>query len=274
MHQFYKYQGAGNDFIIFDNRSGFFKRDNHDLVRKLCDRRMGIGADGLMLLQEHPHHDFEMIYYNADGREGSMCGNGGRCIVAFAHRLGIVTDRADFLAVDGGHAAFLTAPVPGDFAQVADRNQLHVRLQMMDVNRIDADGDGWVLNTGSPHYVLEVEQLALYPVYNEGKKIRYHPRFERTGGVNVNFIEMNPHGGYAIRTYERGVEDETLACGTGATAAALAVATANKLEGEQHIPIKALGGDLLIHFNKRDQQFTDVYLEGPATFVFEGKIGF
>lgn len=274
MHQFYKYQGAGNDFILFDNRNGFFRRDNHELVRKLCDRRMGIGADGLMLLQEHGDYDFEMIYYNADGKEGSMCGNGGRCIVAFAHRLGIISDQTDFLAVDGVHAAVLTAPVPSDFAQVADPNQLHVRLQMTDVNRVDQDGDGWVLHTGSPHYVLEVEQLPLYPVYSEGKKIRYHPRFERTGGINVNFIETNPHGGYAIRTYERGVEDETLACGTGATAAALAVATANKLEGEQHIPIKALGGDLLIHFNKRDQTFTDVYLEGPATFVFEGKINF
>lgn len=273
MHHFYKYQGAGNDFIIFDNRNRFFDPNNSVLVAKLCDRRFGIGADGLMLLQDHSEFDFEMIYYNADGREGSLCGNGGRCIVAFAHRLGIFTNKTDFMAADGMHTAELSVGGTGQHRENIPRREVSIKLQMNDVNSIQQIGEDYVLNTGSPHLVRLVEQLNLYPVVTEGKKIRYHKQFE-PGGINVNFLEQNPHGGFAIRTYERGVEDETLACGTGATAAALAMAYQQNLSGEQHIPIKALGGDLMIHFVQDRDQFTQVFLEGPATFVFEGRIDF
>lgn len=273
MHRFYKYQGAGNDFIVFDNRNRFFDRNNPVLVKKLCDRRFGIGADGLMLLQDHADYDFEMVYYNADGREGSLCGNGGRCIAAFANRLGIFTDKTDFMAADGVHAAELSVGSTGIFQEENAPQEVTIKLQMNDVRSIQKIGADYVLDTGSPHLVRMVEQLNLYPVVTEGRKIRYHKQYE-PGGINVNFIEQNPHGGFAIRTYERGVEDETLACGTGATAAAMAMAYQQQLSGEQHIPIKALGGDLMIHFHLDGEQFTQVFLEGPATFVYEGKIDF
>lgn len=273
MNQFYKYQGAGNDFIIMDDRKGVFSLNNSALVKKLCDRKFGIGADGFMLLRAHVAYDFEMVYFNADGKEGSMCGNGGRCIVAFAHRLGLFTDRTVFLAVDGPHSASLSVGQAGPYSENPCPNTVSIKLQMNDVSSIQSSDEDFILNTGSPHFVREVEQLSLYPVYTEGKRIRYHAQFE-PGGVNVNFVEENPHGGYAIRTYERGVENETLACGTGATAAAMAMAERQGLEGEQRIPVKALGGDLVIHFNKNGQRFTDVYLEGPATYVFEGVIKF
>lgn len=273
MYRFFKYQGAGNDFIIFDNRNGFFDQKNHVLVQNLCDRRFGIGADGLMLLQDHADYDFEMVYFNSDGREGSMCGNGGRCIVAFAHRLGLFTDGTDFMAADGPHSATLSGNAPGAFIEESTKVEFGVKLQMNNVQNIQRVEDDYVLNTGSPHFVRLVDRLSLYPVLTEGKKIRYHKQFD-PAGINVNFIEENPHGGFAIRTYERGVEAETLACGTGATAAAMAMAHQRGLAGDQRIPIKALGGDLLIHFTLQDQHFSRVFLEGPATFVFEGLIDF
>lgn len=255
---FYKYQGAGNDFVVLDNRDGSFDGRNVDLVRRLCDRRFGIGGDGLMLLQTAEGFDFEMVYYNADGQEGSMCGNGGRCIVAFARDLGIIDSITDFLAVDGPHRAQIT----GDW----------VSLKMIDVSEVTQDGQAYVLNTGSPHYVREVEALESFAVVDEGQRIRYSDAY-RESGINVNFVQ--PEGsGFFVRTYERGVEDETLACGTGATAVALAMAWRDGKDGAQETPIRVAGGQLNIRFNKQGSLFSDVYLEGPAVFVFEGKIAF
>lgn len=257
-HTFYKYQGAGNDFVIFDNRNGLFERNNVDLVRHLCDRRFGIGADGLMLLQDKEAFDFEMVYFNADGREASMCGNGGRCIVAFAQDQGIVGSETDFLAVDGPHHARMHSTLDW------------ISLKMADVAEIKRDGDAYLLNTGSPHYVKRVTGLNDYPVVEMGKQIRYSEVF-REDGVNVNFVE--PEGeGYYVRTYERGVEDETLACGTGATAVALAMAWHNGVEGRSETPVRVAGGRLAVRFNREHSHFTDIFLEGPARFVFKGDI--
>lgn len=253
---FYKYQGAGNDFILIDNRNASFDRKNEQLVKKLCDRRFGIGADGLMLLQQAENYDFEMVYYNADGAEGTMCGNGGRCIVAFARDLGIISSTTDFLAVDGPHQASI------------DGNQ--VTLGMIEVHDFRKDGEAYILNTGSPHYVQFIKGLADYDVFQEGKKIRYSGAYGDKG-INVNFIEKE-NNGYFLRTYERGVEDETFACGTGATAAAMTVALHHNMEGDINIPIRVLGGQLYISFHKKDKAFTDVFLKGPAKFVFAGEI--
>jgi len=256
---FYKYQGAGNDFIIFDNRDLAFERRNNDLVRRLCDRRFGIGGDGLMLLQQVDGYDFEMVYFNADGREGSMCGNGGRCIVAFAQDLGIVGAETDFLAADGPHHAKVHQTVDW------------ISLKMADVSTIAQDGGAFILDTGSPHYVQCVSGLIDYDVVKEGRLVRYSDKYG-THGINVNFVEADANGGYYVRTYERGVEDETLACGTGATAVALAMAWQREIEGTAEIPIHVRGGNLLVRFDKTADRFTNVYLEGPAEFVFKGEI--
>lgn len=209
--QFYKYQGTGNDFIIIDNRDLKFNRSDNGLVAKLCHRRFGIGADGLMLLQNKTGYDFEMVYYNADGNQSSMCGNGGRCIVEFARTLGLVKEKTLFYAIDGEHEAV----VKPNF----------VTLKMKDVNDVETNSDFYFLNTGSPHYVAFVNDLTNYDVVHEGKKIRYNNRF-KADGTNVNFIEKIG-GGLFVRTYERGVEDETYSCGTGVTAAALVAAIKN-----------------------------------------------
>ena len=256
--QFYKYQGAGNDFVLIDNRLGVFDPKNEDLVRRLCDRRFGIGADGLMLLQNIEDYDFEMIYYNADGREGTMCGNGGRCIVAFARDLGIIQENTDFLAVDGPHYAEIDSNL--------------VNLGMIDVAEINRDEEAYVLNTGSPHYIIKAKNLIDLNVYQAGYAIRNNETY-KIEGINVNFAEKEDHG-YFVRTFERGVEDETLACGTGATAAAMAMAIEEQLEGNIHIPIRVLGGQLYISFHKEGEKFTDVFLKGPAEQVFKGEINF
>jgi len=257
-YTFYKYQGAGNDFIVIDDRNVLFDSSNVDLVRRLCDRRFGIGADGLMLLRGVNGYDFEMVYFNADGHEGSMCGNGGRCIVAFARDIGVIDTEADFLAVDGPHHARID-------------NQLgQVSLQMNDVDAIERDGDAYVLDTGSPHYIKPVEGLAAFPVVDEGRSIRHGARYA-AAGINVNFVEVDGPG-YYVRTYERGVEDETLACGTGATAVAMAMAVHEDKDGALEIPIRVAGGDLTFRFVKNGNRFTQVFLEGSATFVFKGEI--
>lgn len=254
--KFAKYQGAGNDFILIDNRTALFDRNNTVMVEKLCDRKFGIGADGLMLLQDTENFDFEMIYYNADGQEGTMCGNGGRCIVSFARDLGIINDEADFLAVDGAHHAYITG------------NQ--VDLGMIEVQEIQRDGADYVLNTGSPHYVQFVTDLSKLDVFAAGHAIRNNSTY-KAAGINVNFIEKE-NMGYFLRTFERGVEDETLACGTGATAAAMAIAMAEEKEGQQEIPVRVLGGQLLISFLRKGNTFSNVRLKGPADFVFEGLV--
>ena len=256
--QFYKYQGAGNDFILIDHRVSPLENIDQGRVKALCDRRFGIGGDGLMFLTAHPHYDFEMHYFNADGNPGSMCGNGGRCIVAFAKHLNIINKETNFLAVDGPHYAKITE----------DGNW--VDLQMIDVDLIQRDGNAFVLNTGSPHYVQQVANLNQMDVYSAGKNIRYNDTY-RDKGINVNFVE--DHKSYlSVRTYERGVEDETFACGTGVTAVALSIAQQNQKTGHIITPVKVLGGDLNIHFNYDGQLFTEIFLEGPAKQVFEGDV--
>ncbi len=255
---FYKYQGAGNDFIVMDNRDGSFNIHETKVLARLCDRRFGIGADGIMLLNAADTVDFEMVYYNADGREGSMCGNGGRCIVAFAKELGIIDSETVFMAADGVHHARINPE--GDW----------VTLRMGDVEETFRDDDAYVLNTGSPHYVRTVANLASLDVYTEGKNIRYSDPY-REDGINVNFAEDDTEG-YFVRTYERGVENETLACGTGATAVALAMAQEKGLQGAHITPIRVAGGNLRIHFTRNGERFTDIFLEGPAVFVFEGQV--
>lgn len=256
--KFYKYQGAGNDFVLIDHRESPLKNIDTKLVAKLCDRRFGIGADGLMFLLNHPEYDFEMVYHNADGNLGSMCGNGGRCIVAFAKHLGVIDNETNFLAVDGAHYAKISAE--GNW----------VELQMIDVDNIQQDGEAFVLNTGSPHYVKEVSSLEQMDVYTEGYNIRNNETYQREG-INVNFIEQKPNHLF-VRTFERGVEDETYACGTGVTAVAMAMAKKQNQIGKIETPIKVLGGDLQINFNYDGKQFTDVFLCGPAERVFEGEI--
>jgi len=256
--KFYKYQGAGNDFVLIDHRESSLKNIDTKLVAKLCDRRFGVGADGLMFLLNHPDYDFEMVYHNADGNVGSMCGNGGRCIVAFAKHLGVIDSETNFLAVDGPHYAKISAE--GNW----------VELQMIDVDHIQQDGEAFVLNTGSPHYVKEVNGLEQMNVYTEGYHIRNNETYKNEG-INVNFIEQKPDHLF-VRTFERGVEDETYACGTGVTAVAMAMAKKQNQIGKIETPIKVLGGNLQINFNYDGQKFTDVFLCGPAEKVFEGEI--
>lgn len=254
---FSKYEGAGNDFILIDNRMHLVNHQQPQLISKLCDRRFGIGADGIIFLQNKKGFDFEMIYYNADGQSSSMCGNGGRCAVAFAKKLGIIHYQTTFYAVDGSHDATL---IEDD----------QVSLQMIDVHQINAIENAFVLNTGSPHYVLCVDDLAHKDVYADGRAIRNSTSYAAEG-INVNFVE-NKSDHYFVRTYERGVEDETYACGTGVTAVAIAMAKQNQQRGAIHTKIRVLGGRLDVRFQYDGHAFTHVFLEGPATFVFDGII--
>jgi diaminopimelate epimerase len=255
---FYKYQGAGNDFVLIDNRSGLYTDLSTETINNLCDRRFGIGADGLMLLASHPGYDFKMDYFNADGQIGSMCGNGGRCIVAFARELGLIQQETNFLAVDGPHYARITEHDNG------------VDLRMIDVQEVNKDGKAFVLNTGSPHYVEQVSELESLDVYFKGKEIRNNPTY-KAEGVNVNFIEdKGDH--YFVRTFERGVEDETYACGTGVTAVAIAMALQEEQTGHHTKQIKVLGGNLKVAFDYDGDTFSNVFLSGPAELVFTGNI--
>ncbi|MEX1383615.1 diaminopimelate epimerase [Lutibacter sp.] len=253
---FYKYQGAGNDFIMVDNRDLLFPKTNTHLINKLCDRRFGIGADGLILLEPSKKEDFTMVYFNADGNEGSMCGNGGRCIVAFAKQLGIITDETTFNAVDGLHYATIANEI--------------VSLKMIDISEIKVTDSNVFLNTGSPHHVQFSKNIAEINVKKLGAKIRYGAPYFETG-TNVNFAEKITANSFKVRTYERGVEGETLACGTGVTAVAIAAHITNKTD-ENSIKIEVLGGDLEVSFEKVKNKYTNIFLKGPAEFVFEGNI--
>ena len=256
--EFYKYHGAGNDFIIIDQRDSESLIDwTQSIIGKMCDRRFGIGADGLMLIDGHENLDFTMIYFNSDGRESTMCGNGGRCITALAHQLQIFSGmNCTFMAVDGEHQAKMI-------------DEETVALRMIDVPRIDQIQSDFILHTGSPHYVKFVEDVDSIDVYKSGKSIRESEPFKGEG-VNVNFVE-EVNGVLKIRTYERGVEDETLACGTGVTAAVLAYADQKMADlSEGSVDVKASGGTLSVSFQKNKQGFKNVWLTGPAKFVFKG----
>jgi diaminopimelate epimerase len=262
MH-FWKYQGAGNDFIMIDQREHrWLTRSDTGTIGRLCDRRFGIGADGLILLQPCEGFDFEMVYFNADGRESTMCGNGGRCIVAFAGNLGVISSRCRFMAIDGPHEAVL---------QVKPDGSWWVELQMTDVRQVEQAGNVFVLNTGSPHYVRFEPEVSPLDMVREGRAVRYSDRF-KAAGINVNLVKEMP-GHLEIRTYERGVEDETLACGTGVTAAAIAhFLHGGHRSGAAETPVRAMGGDLSVRFKADDGVFTDIWLCGPAALVFEGNM--
>lgn len=252
----YKYHGAGNDFILIDNRNDTFNVDT-ELINTLCHRRFGIGADGLMLLEHHESHDFTMRYFNSDGKEATMCGNGGRCIVAFANKLGIIKETTSFMAVDGVHQAKMLSPQT-------------VSLEMTEVSAIQQYDDGYFLDTGSPHFVKFIDASYTHKqVVDEGKKLRNDARFS-PDGTNVNFVTVQDNS-LLIRTYERGVEDETLACGTGVTAAAIS-AHRHLNTDKKSFTVKARGGNLNVSFENSGQHYQNIWLTGPAKFVFEGVI--
>ncbi len=253
---FYKYQGAGNDFVMIDNRDGFFPTTNHKLVQQLCDRRFGIGADGLIALEPSENTDFKMLYYNSDGNFGSMCGNGGRCAVAFAERLGMIGKDTTFLASDGLHTA-----------KISDGT---VSLSMNDVSEIKRVDSGLFLNTGSPHLVLIVENVDAVAVDKLGAQHRNDPIFA-PGGTNVNFVQVIDDLTLKMRTFERGVEAETLACGTGATAAAMALFHEKALSSNR-VTVQVAGGTLAVYFSYDGTRFTNVELIGPAKEVYSGII--
>lgn len=256
---FFKYQGTGNDFVMIDNRTGVFPEENVELIEKLCNRRFGIGADGLILLENDLTADFKMVYYNADGNESTMCGNGGRCIVSFAHFLNIFSKDTTFNAIDGLHYAAI------------NENGI-VALQMIDVEKdtIKKDADFTFLFTGSPHHVAMVTDLKNFDVFENGKNIRYSDQY-KPGGTNVNFVEQLSNNSFKIRTYERGVEDETLSCGTGATAVAIAMNSLGKTTSNK-IDIQVEGGDVQISFDQNQEKYYNVMLTGAAKQVFKGEI--
>ena len=251
--EFYKYQGTGNDFIMIDDREKEFDLTDNDLIAALCERRMGIGADGLILLREHDTLDFEMIYFNADGKQSSMCGNGGRCIIAFAQMLEMTESETTFMAIDGEHKGRLMDD--------------GIYLQMQDVKEIEGVGDGLVLNTGSPHYIEMVDELEYIDVNKQGRKIRNSAPFKKDG-INVNFVLDATE--LQVRTYERGVEAETLSCGTGVVATSIAMHYANCIE-ETLVSVKTKGGELTVSFEEFNGGYRNIWLSGEASMVFAGE---
>ena len=251
--EFYKYQGTGNDFIMIDDRDKEFDLADNDLIAALCERRMGIGADGLILLREHDTLDFEMIYFNADGKQSSMCGNGGRCIIAFAQMLEMIENETTFMAIDGQHKGRLMDD--------------GIYLQMQDVKEIEGVGDGLVLNTGSPHYIEMVDDLKNIDVCKQGRKIRNSLPFKKDG-INVNFVL--DASDLQVRTYERGVEAETLSCGTGVVATAIAMHYANCIE-ETLVNVKTKGGELTVSFEEFNGGYRNIWLIAEASMVYDGE---
>ena len=253
---FYKYQGTGNDFVMIDIRQHVFDKNNTERVKFLCDRRFGIGADGLILLEDHPEYDFKMVYYNADGNESSMCGNGGRCLVAFAKQLGVISSKAVFEATDGVHHASIDGEI--------------VKLQMLDVDTIEKYENHVFLNTGSPHHVQFEIQIEDFDIKSKGATIRYGEPYN-TAGSNVNFVKKQSDTTFRVRTYERGVEGETLSCGTGVTAVAIAMHYIGETQ-EKHVILNVEGGELEVCFDFENDTYNNVWLIGSATFVYKGSI--
>ncbi|MGB0980667.1 MAG: diaminopimelate epimerase [Winogradskyella sp.] len=253
---FYKYQGTGNDFIIVDNRLLHIDKTNTKRIAQLCDRRFGVGADGFILLENDNDTDFKMVYFNADGNESSMCGNGGRCIVAFAKFLGVIKNETKFIAVDGIH----NAKIENDI----------VHLQMQNVDKVEVFKTHSFIDTGSPHHVALVSNLENFEVKFKGSKIRNGEPYNEAG-TNVNFVEQISEAHFAVRTYERGVEDETLSCGTGATAVALAMHKTGKTTSKI-IQLKTQGGNLTVTFNAHENGYNAIWLVGAAQQVFKGEL--
>lgn len=252
--KFTKYQGTGNDFIMIDGRTNNIEHLTQPVIHKLCHRRFGIGADGLIILKNKDGFDFEMDYYNADGNRGSMCGNGGRCTIAYAYELGIIKRETSFYAPDGAHEAI--------FNSYND-----ILLKMTNVSTIISETEGFVMDTGSPHLVVFKDDILDLDIYTEGKALRYSNKF-KTNGINVNFLSKD-NDFINVATYERGVEDETYSCGTGTVAACLGAHINHKMESP--IKAKTKGGDLVVHFNSmKNNQYENIWLQGPAVKSFEG----
>lgn len=249
---FHKYQGTGNDFVMIDNRSGKIKLTTEE-IKAICDRRFGVGADGIILLDTHDSYDFSMNYYNADGTQ-SFCGNGSRCVVRFAETLGLVKEQARYLAIDGEHTSSI--------------NHDEIATLMQPVSEVQTIGKDYFVHTGSPHYIIFTEDIHAIDLLKEAHRIRYNDAY-RKEGTNVNFVEISERE-ILVRTYERGVENETLSCGTGVTAVAIAYCHRQGLKGHQEIGITTLGGPLRISLDENNGKFTDIRLIGPATKVFEG----
>lgn len=255
--EFHKYQGTGNDFILLDNLEGHYSSLTLSQIQFLCDRKFGVGADGLIKINANDKSDFEVEYFNSDGSK-SFCGNGARCAVAFAETLGFSISETQFLAIDGLHTARKT----GDL----------IALNMADVKHVQSAKKDFILHTGSPHYVKFVADLSSENVYTTGREIRYSEQFLKDG-INVNLVEMQSDGSLKIATYERGVENETLSCGTGATACALVSSLMHNRIGSNRIKVAVKGGELQVNFiNKENAEFSEIQLIGPAVFVFKGEM--
>ena len=250
---FYKYQGTGNDFVMIDNRTKIFPKEDTNAILKICDRNFGIGADGVILIENDIHLDFKMIYMNPDSSE-TFCGNGARCAVAFAKYLKIIDLETNFTAFDGPHYANI-------------KNDI-ISLKMIDVKEVDIKENAVYTYTGTQHHVELVDDLKTYPVLQNGSKIRdSYPE----AGSNVNFVEQINNNTFNVRTYEKGVENETLACGTGVTAVAIAMHKTKKTLNNL-ISLNSTGGELLVSFNENEGYYSNIFLKGPATFVFKGLI--
>ena len=255
---FFKYQGTGNDFILVDNRNKAFSNLSQEEIERICDRRFSIGADGLMMLNQKDGYDFEMKYYNSDGKPGSMCGNGGRCIVRFAYDLGIHKESYHFLASDGEHDAEI------------ETGSNIISLKMKDVPGYKEENGHFIVDTGSPHYIIFVKEVMSVDVVKEGTEIRYSAPFAKEG-INVNFVQSKGDDEIIVRTYERGVEDETYSCGTGVTASAL-VCHHNDV-GYNDVNVDTKGGQLVVKYDRSyDNKYTNIWLCGPAEKSFEGKV--
>lgn len=255
--KFHKYQGTGNDFILIDNRSYGLSRDMKDKFAALCHRRFGIGADGIILLQEVAGYDFEMVYFNSDGGESTMCGNGGRCIVRFAYDIGAAGSKCTFLAIDGPHEGEI-------------HNDGTVSLLMKNVEYIEQLTDSFILNTGSPHFVCFTNEVGKMDIVKHARQIRYNDRFSAEG-INVNFAEKISANEIFVRTYERGVEDETYSCGTGVVASSIALAHRSGIAvGE--VKIQTPGGPLSVSFSSSGGTYSSIYLKGGAEAVFTGEV--
>ncbi len=256
---FYKYHGTGNDFIVIDDRERKFPHDDQQAIHNACQRRFGIGADGLILLRRHPEADFEMLYFNANGLEGSMCGNGGRCAVHFAHHIGLIEQHTRFMAVDGWHEAEV----------LPDQR---IRLKMQDVGSFERVGEDFDLNTGSPHYVRVVDTLKDFDTYNEGKTIRNSEAYQEHG-TNVNFMSLLESNELEVNTFERGVEDVTYSCGTGVVACSLVAPIAfPNLKHQRQFLLQTAGGKLEVSFEHGEQGYYNIWLTGPAVSSFQGRL--
>jgi diaminopimelate epimerase len=259
--KFYKFESTGNDFIIIDNRVKSVILSNQQ-IKKICDRRFGVGANGLIFYNQSNNYDFEMKYFNANGYEGSMCGNGGRSLIAFSHFIGDAINDVTFNAVDGMHK--------GSIISKSSDKQWLIKLQMIEVEKYKMVDKAYDIDTGSPHYVEFLEELKDINVYEKGRSIRYNDVYVKNG-TNVNFVEVIDENKLFVRTYERGVEDETYSCGTGVTASALAYAIKNNLQ-QASINIKVFGGNLKVSFEREGNKFYNIWLEGSSNFIFKGEM--